>query len=130
MYNLIYRKEVIKSLKKIKRSNSKTFVKEFLDIFTQIAKEPAKGEVYVGNLSGFFKFKYGKSPQYRIIYKVYSIDEIKSNPEEFEDIDIKSLENCEGIIDLIFLRTREECTSLYAQPKSYFKTKERFKSNY
>jgi len=51
MYNLIYRKEVIKSLKKIKRSNSKTFVKEFLDIFTQIAKEPAKGEVYVGNLS-------------------------------------------------------------------------------
>lgn len=129
MYKLAYRKEVEKTLKKIKRSNSKKFVEEFKEIFKVIAEQPENGQPYVGNLEGFYKYVHGERPQFRIIYQFYSIEEIHGNRAQFEDISDDELEEMDGLVDLVFLRTREDCNQLYKESKAYFKAKKRIESH-
>lgn len=126
MYKLCLRKDAIKSLKKIKKSNSKTFVAEFEEIFKELCEDPYKAGIpYVGNISGFYKYCHGDSPEYRIIFSIHEKQQICDEPEEFDDLELSNdeMENFSGIIDIVFLKTREECNNLYKQNSDYFKDK-------
>jgi hypothetical protein len=79
------------------------------------------GEAYGHTLQGHFKYKFGHNPEYRLIYRIYNCCE---NPLENEiciqmDTHI-SPPDCQGLIDFIYIRTREECNLLYKRDRNYF----------
>lgn len=126
MYILSVRRDAEKSLKKIKKSCSKKAFSEFIDILDEICEDPeTAGEPYTGNLSGMYKYVHGIKPEYRIIYSFYEMEHIKENPDCFEDIELseEDFENEEGIVDILFVKTREECNNLYKKKLPYFQDK-------
>lgn len=128
MYKLYFRKDASRSLKKIKKSNSKSFVSEFLEIFEEIQNDPyLAGEPYSGSLQGFYKYVHGESPEYRIIFSVYEKDFMIENSGEFEDCELSEddFQTIDGLVDIIWIKTREDCNNLYKQKSKYFQEKVR-----
>jgi mRNA-degrading endonuclease RelE of RelBE toxin-antitoxin system len=126
MYSLIYKPGIKKALKNIKKSNSKNFFNEFKEVLENIAKDPYKaGIAYKGNLKGFYKYSYSDNPEYRIIYAVYDKSYLIKNLADFNDISFtkEDLKSISGIVDLTFVKTREECNNLYKQKKKYWQDK-------
>lgn len=126
MYILSVRNDVTRSLKKIKKSCSKKAFNEFKIILDEICKDPVgSGEAYTGNLTGMFKYVHGTKPEYRIIYAFYDMEHIKANPNCFEDLELteEDFEIEEGIVDVMFIKTREECNNLYKKNLKYFQDK-------
>lgn len=86
-----------------------------------IIKNPEIGESLKGSWDGYKKVGFHSKPQIRIIYKVYACctAEMKLTGEcRFGE---ESEEDCDGLIDFIFVKTREECNNLYAESKKYAK---------
>ena len=120
-YKVAHRSSFERDFKKLKTS-----VQDFvLDIADQIQNKTLQGEKLKGNFQGFCKFSFGHKPEYRLVYKIYDCRiEKDGNPQcIFDDVEhtIDELLNCNGLIEFILIKTREEMNNLYAQSKKYVK---------
>lgn len=107
---------------------------EVLKLSDEIIKKPTSGEPLKHSLRGFTKYSFNRKPEYRLIYAVYKCSAADKNSKlnQCRHVDIVhqcgELSNCEGLIEFIWVKTREECNNLYSQDKKYheqFKRKKR-----
>lgn len=120
-YKISYRSSFGHDFKKLK-PQVQNFV---LNIADKIQNGTLQGEKLKGNFQGFYKFPFGHKPEYRLVYKVY---DCKLNTDEnpkcmFDDIEhtIEELLECNGLIEYVLIKTREEMNNLYAQSKKQVK---------
>ncbi len=117
-YTVVIRSSFKKDYKKFKGKMKKSIT----DILTQIQGNPNLGSVLSNNMDGFLKFRFNNSPQYRILYTVYNCP----NPTALQNCIYKdacsdaSISDCEGIIDFVLIKTREEMNNLYNKKKKYY----------
>ena len=116
-YKIAYRSSFERDFKKL-RPHVQDFV---LDVADKIQNGVLQGEQLKGNFHGFYKFSFGHKPEYRLVYKIYHCQIYKDgNPTcMFDDIEhtIEELLSCNGLIEFVLIKTREEMNNLYAQPK-------------
>jgi mRNA-degrading endonuclease RelE of RelBE toxin-antitoxin system len=97
--------------------------KEIKEGVLQILDNPMAGEYLRGNLSGIRKISIGRRPEYRIMYRLYQCcNPDKDNCEVciVKTDDEIPAEECMGLIQFVFVKTREECNNLYGLSKKYF----------
>ena len=120
-YKISYRNSFERDFKKLK-PHTQNFV---LDIADKIQNGTLQGEKLKGNFQGFYKFPFGHKPEYRLVYKLYDCKINKDgNPKcMFDDIEhtIEELLECNGLIEFVLIKTREEMNNLYAQSKKHVK---------
>lgn len=108
-----------------KFKNNAVQKEEIQSAIIQILDDPSIGKPLKGNLRGMVNFGFSKSPQLRIIYAYYECCQLQDQrPSDCQHEDVYEIEEdevCEGIIDFLFVRTRESCTNLYRKNKKYFK---------
>jgi mRNA-degrading endonuclease YafQ of YafQ-DinJ toxin-antitoxin module len=112
-YKLSYYPQFEKSVKKIAKKD-KELGQEILEQISLILKDPHSFDKLKGNLKEFNSCHFHRSPEYRILFKVYhcSIIDKKGNAVcEINEDDCP--ETCKGMIDLIFVETRETFNRLY-----------------
>jgi mRNA-degrading endonuclease RelE of RelBE toxin-antitoxin system len=120
-YKVSYRSSFQRDFKKLPLP----FRNFILDIADHIQCGKIEGEKLKGNFRDFYKFPFGHKPEYRLIYKLYDcrIKE-KSNVKcQFDDIEhtIEELQSCNGLIEFVLIKSREEMNNLYDQSKKYVK---------
>jgi len=95
------------------------------DIADLIQKEKLKGEKLKGNFKSFYKFPFGHNPEYRMIYKIYKCRTTKKGTLKclFDDIEhtIEELIHCNGLIEFVLIKSREEMNILYGKSKKFIK---------
>ena len=120
-YKVSYRSSFERDFKKLNPS-VQSFI---LDIADQIQNHKLQGEILKGNFHGFSKFSFGHKPEYRLVYKIYDCRIEKGGNLRcmFDDIEHTNEEllNCNGLIEFVLIKTREEMNNLYAQSKKYVK---------
>jgi addiction module RelE/StbE family toxin len=120
-YKISYRSSFERDFKKLKPDIQK-FV---LDTADKIQNGTLQGEKLKGNFNGFYKIPFGHRPDYRLVYKIYDCRINKDGQPKcmFDDIEhtIKELLECDGLIEFILIKTREEMNNLYAQSKKHVK---------
>ena len=118
-YKISYRSSFERDFKKL-NSGIQNYV---LDIADKIQDETLQGEKLKGNFNEFYKFPFGHKPEYRLVYKIYDCRVQKNgNPMcMFDDIEhtIEELLECNGLIEYVLIKTREEMNNLYSKPKKY-----------
>ncbi|GHV48636.1 hypothetical protein FACS1894181_04940 [Bacteroidia bacterium] len=94
-----------------------------LSIADDILTGKIEGERLKGNYRDFYKYPFGHKPEYRLVYKIYQclikkngilecqFDDVEHTPEE--------LQFCNGLIEFVLIKSREEMNNLYDQPKKY-----------
>ena len=118
-YKIAYRCSFERDFKKLSPP-----IQEFvLNMADKIQDGTSQGEQLKGNFQGFYKCPFGHKPEYRLVYKIYRCRIYKDeNPAcMFDDIEhtIDELLECNGLIEFVLIKTREEMNNLYAQPKKY-----------
>ena len=120
-YKIAYRNSFERDYKKLK-SHVQDFI---LDIADKIQDGTIQGEQLSGNFLGFYKFPFGHKPEYRLVYKIYNCRIYKAGRFTcmFEDIKhtMEELQVCNGLIEFVLIKTREDMNNLYARPKKYVK---------
>jgi len=120
-YKIAFRSSFERDFKKL-RPHLQDFVRDIAD---KVQNGTIQGEQMKGNYRGFYKFSIGHKPEYRLIYKIYHCKTYKDgNPTcMFDDIEhsIEELLACNGLIEFVLIKTREEMNNLYAQPKKHVK---------
>jgi len=116
-YKISFRSSFERDFKKL-TSRVQNFV---LDVADKIQEGTLQGQPLKGNFQEFYKFPFGHKPEYRMVYKMYDCRIVKNgNPTcMFDDIEhtIEELLECNGLIEFVLIKTREEMNNLYAQPK-------------
>jgi mRNA-degrading endonuclease RelE of RelBE toxin-antitoxin system len=98
---------------------------EVLEISDEIIENPTSGEPLRHSMKGFSKYSFNRKPEYRLIYAIYNClladKNHKLNKCHHDDVTHyeKELASCEGLIEFIWVKTREECNNLYSQDKKY-----------
>jgi len=96
-----------------------------LDVADKIQNGTLQGEKLKGNFKEFYKFPFGHKPEYRLVYKIYNCRILNNGSPAcmFNDIEhtIDELLECNGLIEFVLIKTREEMNNLYAQPKKHIK---------
>ena len=120
-YKIAYRNSFERDFKKLKPT-----VQDFiLDVADKIQDGTIQGEQLKGNFQGFYKFPFGYKPEYRLVYKIYHCRVYKDGKFVcmFNDIEHteEELVSCNGLIEFVLIKTREEMNNLYARPKKYIK---------
>lgn len=88
-----------------------------------IIENPKAGEVMKNNMSGLLKHSFGNKPAIRILY---TLRECKCANNDTGTVDVDDecppdqIDNCEGVIVFVIIRTREDCNKIYKQGKKYF----------
>jgi mRNA-degrading endonuclease RelE of RelBE toxin-antitoxin system len=116
-YKISFRSSFERDFKKLK-PRIQNFV---LNVADKIQEGTLHGERLKGNFQGFYKFPFGHKPEYRLVYKTYDCRIVDhGNPVcMFDDIEHtwEELLECNGLIEFVLIKTREEMNNLYAQPK-------------
>ena len=120
-YKIAYRNSFERDFKKLKRP-----IQDFiLDVADKIQDGTIQGERLKGNFQGFYKFPFGHKPEYRLVYKIYHCQMYKDGKFTcmFEDIEHtkEELVLCNGLIEFVLIKTREEMNNLYARPQKHVK---------
>jgi mRNA-degrading endonuclease RelE of RelBE toxin-antitoxin system len=97
-----------------------------MDSSEVIERDPSCGKPMSNNLSGLTKFSFGRKPELRILYVVYDCRFIRGKEYDCrygEEIPHEGDEllTCNGLIEYVYVKTREECNNLYSQRKKHFK---------
>ena len=120
-YKIAYRGSFQRDFKKLNFS-MRNYV---LDIADKIQDGALQGEKLKGNFQSFYKIPFGHKPEYRLVYKIYDcrITKGKDVGCMFDDIEhtLEELMKCNGLIEFILIKTREDMNNLYALPKKYIK---------
>ena len=119
-YKIAYLSSFSKDLKGFRKNAE--IMEELPSIIEAIIANPQVGEPLLKSWEGFRRVSFGNRPQVRVVFKYYPCcsQEIKEQGEcrfgPYEELEITE---CEGLIDFVFLRTREDCNNLYAQNRKY-----------
>jgi mRNA-degrading endonuclease RelE of RelBE toxin-antitoxin system len=96
-----------------------------LDVADRIQNMLLQGEKLKGNFQTFYKFPFGHKPEYRLIYKIYDCRiNMKGVPKcMFDDVEhtTEELLACDGLIEFVLIKSREEMNNLYGKSKKYVK---------
>jgi mRNA-degrading endonuclease RelE of RelBE toxin-antitoxin system len=93
--------------------NDRKIAEMIVSAVNDIAGNPMSGQQLKGGLSGIYEHKFGRSPEYRLIYQVYACCE---SPETCNfDKDLEG--DCSGVILFIILATREQMNNLLKKGK-------------
>jgi len=118
-FKVAYRSSFERDFKKLK-----PHVQDYiLDIADKIQDRTLQGEKLKGNFRGFCKYPFGYKPEYRLVYKIYDC-RISTDGRPacmFNDIKhtLEELLECNGLIEFVLIKTREEMNNLYTQSKKY-----------
>jgi len=83
-YKAIYESKFEKSVKKLKKKEPQ-LVEEIKQICQDILENPTKeASLLTGNWTGFSSCHFHRSPEYRIIYKVYACSSTELSKEKKE----------------------------------------------
>ena len=121
-YKIAYRSSFERDLKSFKKDKSlKLAIKDRLEA---LVNNPTMGVPLVGQWSGFYKLAFHDRPALRILYVIYPccpLDVKEQDSCRFDDLpfDDPTSTECLGMVEFVFVRTREECNNLYAKGKSY-----------
>jgi mRNA-degrading endonuclease RelE of RelBE toxin-antitoxin system len=120
-YKIAFRNSFERDFKKLKPL-TQNFV---LDVADKIQERTLYGEQLKGSFQGFYKFPFGHKPEYRLVYKMYDCRIVDNgNPVcMFDDIEhtMEELLKCNGLIEFVLIKTREEMNNLYTKPKKYIR---------
>ncbi len=129
-YKAIYESKFEKFVKKLKKKEPK-LVEEIKQICQDILENPIKeGSLLTGNWTGFSSCHFHRSPEYRIIYKVYACSSTELDKDGKRETHICLLEEhtecgnpkeCKGVVSFLFVNTREVFNRIYKLPKSEIK---------
>ncbi|MDR1810861.1 MAG: hypothetical protein LBR34_10780 [Prevotella sp.] len=96
-----------------------------LNIADDIQSGKITGEKLKGNYKDFYKFPFGHKPEYRLVYKIYNclVRKGRSFSCQFDDIEHTEaeLQTCNGLIEFVLIKSREEMNNLYDCSKKYVK---------
>ena len=87
---------------------------ELPTIVEAIIANPQSGEPLLKSWEGFRRVGFGNRPQVRIIFKYYECctEALKETGEcRFGPDEGITINECQGQIDFVFLRTREDCNT-------------------
>ena len=102
------------------KSLSKQMQIETKEAIGEIQNNPSIGEQMKGGLKHITKYAYFHNPAMRILYSV-NICEPDSEGKKIcshkIEHDVGEIETCNGIIDFIHVKTRQECDNLYSKVK-------------
>ena len=121
-YKIAYRSSFERDLKAFKKDKS---LKEAIRTHLQkLVENPTIGDPLVGAWSGFYKLPFHDRPALRILYVIYPccpFDVKERHLCRFDElsIDEPTPAECLGMVEFVFVRTREECNNLYAKGRSY-----------
>jgi mRNA-degrading endonuclease YafQ of YafQ-DinJ toxin-antitoxin module len=113
--------------KKFKKIISAELLEEVQETLQQIMTAPNDFPLLTGNLKGLRSAHFHRSPEYRIVFQVYACKLLDKKQNAYCELELHTdskeptLENCEGIINFIFLDTREAFNNLYDMGKKYIK---------
>lgn len=121
-YKIAYRSSFERDIKAFKKDKlQKEAIKANLE---KLVNDPSIGKPLVGQWSGFYNFSFHDKPSLRILYVIYPccpLDLKEKHLCRFDDLpdDDPTSEECLGMVEFVFVRTREECNNLYSKNKSY-----------
>ena len=125
-YKASFRSSFERDFKKLK-PNTQNFI---LDIADKIQDGTVQGERLKGNFQGFYKLPFGYKPEYRLVYKVYQCRLTKDGKPMcmFDDIEHTEVEltTCNGLIEFVLVKTREDMNNLYALSKEHIRNYSRY----
>ena len=92
----------------------------YLNAINAIENNPGLGTQLTANIFPYFKYETGERPQFRLIYMLYECSDycIKNNNCKYEDLKLEN--DCKGLIEFHFFKTREECNNFYNRDREYF----------
>ncbi len=106
------------------KSLAKNHQQETLNAMNKIHLNPLLGKPLHGNIKQIKNYSYNHSPELRIFYALYyckiskeahhSCEHNIGHPKEVE------IKNCEGLIDFVFVKTREQSNNIYGYGRKYF----------
>ncbi len=107
--------------------NDKTQKEAISNALKIIIQDPLDGKPLTGQWKGFHNFAFSKKPELRILYSVYTCcpNELKEKSQcRFDDVETNDIDyiKCSGLINFVFVKTREACNNLYAKDKGYVKS--------
>jgi len=120
-YKVSYRSAFRKDLKKLPLQ-----VQEYVfGLADKIQNFEIQGEPLKGNYKNFYKVPFGRKPEYRLVYIIYRCRVIKGNiiTCKFDDIihTPEELQTCNGLIEFILVKSREEMNHAYNLSQSQIK---------
>lgn len=124
-YKIAYRSSFERDLKSYKKDKSlKEAIKQSLE---KLVDNPTIGIPLVSQWSGFYKFPFHDRPSLRILYVIYPccpMDVKEQDLCRFDDLPADDPESnqCLGMVEFVFVRTREECNNLYSKGRTYTDT--------
>ena len=118
MYQSSRRNSFERDVKGYKKNKPLMF--EIKDAVQTVVSNPDVGEEMTKNWKSFRNYHFGRKPEMRLIYVI--IPCCKDEKVDYK-CQATSLEldtsGCEGIVEFIFVKSREECNNLYTKDKKY-----------
>ena len=111
----------IKDIKDFKKN--KPLQIKILEHIDTIVANPANLGFLVGNLAGLRKYCFGSHPEYRIIFRLYDCCNAGQEAEKICPHPVADVADtdCSGLIQLLHVKTREDCNRLYKKGKADIK---------
>jgi mRNA-degrading endonuclease YafQ of YafQ-DinJ toxin-antitoxin module len=109
-----------------KLKNNKPLLSEIAAAVKDIIALPLSGEKLSGSWIGFRKIGFGSKPEYRLIYAVYDCCKTDENGVKTTNDITKECDytdgnafDCNGFIDFVTVKKREDFNTLYKKSKKY-----------
>jgi|GEM_PF-1656164 len=123
-FKVSYHKSFERDLKDFKQNKKQK--EEILKTLQHIVENPLDGKSLLGQWKNFYNFSFANKPELRILYVVYPCCPIDIKDRQqcrFDDVETNNVQTleCLGLIDFVFVKTREACNNLYAKDKRYIK---------
>jgi len=118
MYQTVSTNSFSKDTKRFK--NDKAIRELYKNAVQTIVDNPEIGTQYTSNLYPYFKYEIGEKPQFRLMYTLYECNDYCRKEDNCKHDDITFSEECQGLIEFHFFKTREECNNFYARDREYF----------
>jgi hypothetical protein len=90
--------------------------KSILEAIKAVHANPQAGDAKVGNARGVLSISFERSPEMRILYEYVPCCVVPDFCEE-------PMEGCEGIVHLLYVRTRADSDDLYGAKRNFWKGK-------
>lgn len=124
-YKVTHRPQFAKAIRKLQKKNPR-LVEEILVEADRIQANPTQYEALTANLKGFSSAHFHRNPEYRIMFKVYECQKQAEKSKEYycelaEITQCEDRKECNGLIDFVFVDTREEFNKKYKLTKKDLK---------
>lgn len=105
--------------------DNKSAKEHLSEAFFKILEDPTEGKQMTGNLKGCRSYAYGNKPEYRILYFLFECcnkGETDCDQCRIQNDDDVAVNECEGLVKMIKVGTREEFNNWYKKDFSKYNT--------